>query len=315
MLSSARLFPMFLFAALPLTAVATTINLHADVAVSAVVYRLRDIARVTGSDATRIAAMKIGVTPRPGKNDRLSQAQVKKAIERHFPDLRGMLHWSGSQTVTIHGTGIAVDGQHLIQLASDSLQHMLRDRYAKVEIKPVDSIRDVLLPEGAELRVRPWSGTISRRIGVWIDVNVEGRAYTAVPVWFAVKAWTHVPVARRDLPAGQQVKEVDFAMELRDVLQTTKTLEHLPPDGTALLRRAVAQGSPLTNAVIEMAPAISRNQQVVVKLASGGIAIETSGLAQSTGRIGDSVTVKNPGSSEVFLAKVVAPGVVTVNAR
>ena len=150
---------------------------------------------------------------------------------------------------------------------------------------------------------------------VWIDIYADGHPYGAVPVWFAVQAWKSVPVAQRDLEAGSVLKAEDFRMAQADVARSSKILHRLPLDGEARLRIAVRRGSPLTEGALETVPAISRNQAVAVRIEAGHIAIEAEGIALANGRIGETVKVKNPGSSEIFLATVLEPGVVSVNAR
>ncbi len=81
------------------------------------------------------------------------------------------------------------------------------------------------------------------------------------------------------------------------------------------LRTGLAKGGVLTADLLESNTAISRNQQVAVRVATGSIVIETSGIAQTNGHIGQSVKVKPSGSSEIFMAKVLEPGVVLVDAR
>jgi len=136
-----------------------------------------------------------------------------------------------------------------------------------------------------------------------------------VPVWFSVEAWKAVPVAKTDLAAESILRADDLTMELRDVAQAGRIIDRLPADNGARLRRALVRGMPVPESALEPVTAISRNQAVAVKIASGSIMIETAGIAQTDGRVGDMVKIKNPGSSEIFLATVLEPGVVSVNAR
>lgn len=305
---------MLCAALLPMAA-AATVELRADAEVSGAAYRLQDIARVSGDDAADIADIKIGLAPRPGHSAHLSQAQIAGIVARHAPRMRNRLQWGGSKSVVVRAAGVTVEGQRLAQLAADFLQQELGRRYDRFEAEPVERAREIMLPAGAQMRIRPLAGKVSRRTAVWIDIETDGRAYTAVPIWFSVKAWQPVPVARQDLAAGSELKEADFVTEMYDVLQMPRVVGALPPAGSVRLRRAIARGAPLTADAVEGVPAISRHQQVAVRLAAGNIVIETSGLAQASGKIGETVAVMNTGSSEIFLAKVVEPGVVMVNAR
>jgi flagella basal body P-ring formation protein FlgA len=289
--------------------------------VSGSVYRLQDIASMGELDAAsgqRLAAIEIGVVPRPGYVERLSQQQVERAIETHAPEWRGKFQMGGSKTVSVRAVGVAVEQQKLVRLAADALKEALAGRYDKVDIKEVGEMRALTLPPDAGFRVRPINGAgiaASRRMAVWIDIQVDGKAFAAVPVWFAVEAWKTVPVAKADLAAGSVLRASDLVLESRDVAQAGKVLDVMPGETGVRLRQPLRRGMPVALGALESTAAISRNQAVAVKIAAGSIVIETAGIAQDNGRVGDMVKIKNPGSSEIFLATVLEPGVVSVNAR
>jgi flagella basal body P-ring formation protein FlgA len=294
------------------------VALRADAVLAGSVFRLGDIAHISadGTEArSNLADIEIGLVPRPGHTGRLSQPQVEHAIEAHAPEWRGRFRMAGSQAVTLRGVGIAVDQQRLVRLAADALRAELAPRYAKLEIAQVGEPPTLTLPPSAQLRARPVNAPISRRMPVWIDIEIDGRALGAVPVWFSVSAWKAIPVAMADLPEGAIVRAGDLAMEMRDVAESGKVLDRLPAENGLRLRHALARGTPVAQSALEADTAISRNRPVTVRINTGSIAIETAGTALADGRVGDTVRVKNPDSSEPFLATVVAPGVVSVNPR
>ncbi len=294
------------------------IALRPDAVVSGSAYRLQDIADMNEADpasSQRLAAIEIGVVPRPGHTERLSQQQVERAIEAHAPEWRGKFQMGGSKTVTVRGVGVAIDQQRLVRLATDALHAELAGRYEKVEIKQIGEARALTLPPAAQFRARPVGTALSRRMAVWIDIDVDGRAFAAVPVWFSVAAWKAVPVAKVDLAAGNVLRADDLVMALQDVAGAGKVIEQMPAAAGARLRHALIRGMSVAESALEPTTAISRNEAVAVKMAAGGIVIETAGIAQANGRVGDMVKIKNPGSSEIFLATVLGPGMVSVNGK
>ncbi|MES2538668.1 MAG: flagellar basal body P-ring formation chaperone FlgA [Pseudomonadota bacterium] len=304
-------------AMLPVLAADMTIALRRDVTVATAIYRLDDIAGISGggpAESSALAQMEIGVAPRPGYSKRLSQQQVARFIEAHAPHMRGKLQFSGHQNVTVRAAGV-LEKQRLARTAEDFLRAALAGSYEKLEIKITGEAREVALPAGAELRARIPGGIISSRTAVWVDVQADGRAYAAIPVWFSVQTWKQVAVARTDLTAGAEVRPDDFVMALRDVARFPGAVDRLPGDGASRLRVALRQGMPLTASAVESTPTISRNQQVLVRMNTGNITIESAGVAQANGRVGEMVKVKNAGNSEIFIARVLEPGVVAVNAR
>jgi flagella basal body P-ring formation protein FlgA len=316
MIRTAFLFALACSVAEPSMAADAVIALRPEATVSGSVFRLQDIADMGAAGAERkLAAIEIGVVPRPGHTERLSQQQVERAIEAQAPEWRGKLQIGGSKTVTVRAVGIAVERDRLVRLAKDSLQAELGGRFEKVEIKQVGEPRQLALPPAAELKARPTAGPVSRRMAVWIDIQVDGRVYAAVPIWFAVQAWKSIPVAKTDFASGTVLRPDDLVMEARDVAQAGRVLYRMPDEGGARLRQALMRGMPVPQSALEPAIAISRNQSVAVKIAAGSIVIETAGIAQDNGRVGDMVKIKNSGSNEIFLATVLEPGVVSVNAR
>lgn len=300
--------------ALPSAMAATVVELRADVEVSGQVYLLSDIARVSGDNAQQLEQVKIGRVPRPGSVEHLSQAQISRVIESTAPRWRGHWQWSGSNAVNIRSMGIALDGQGVLNMAQDFLYSELSS-YEKVQIKPVDGIREMKLPAAAQLRPRPLNGKVAHRMVVWIDIEADGRPYGSIPVWFSINAWKKVPVARIDLPVGSEIKADDFVFEQRDVAANTKILETLPFPNGMRLRTPLTRGATIATNMLEVVPAISRNQQVAVKVNAGNIVIETSGIAQGDAHVGGTVKIKNSNDSGAFLATVVEAGVVSVNAR
>jgi flagella basal body P-ring formation protein FlgA len=294
------------------------VALRADAVLAGPVVRLGDIAQVSaeGSEARdSLAAVEIGVVPRPGHTGHLSQPQVERMIEAHAPAWRGRFRMAGSKAVTLRGAGVAVDQQRLAQLAADALRAELAPRYAKLEIAQVGEPRALTLPPAAQLRARAVSAPLARRMPVWIDIEVEGRAFGAVPVWFAVSAWQAVAVASADLAEGTLLRAGDLALEMREVAESGKVLDRLPAENGFRLRHALARGTPLAQGALEAVTAVGRNQPVTVRIATGNIAIESTAIALADGRVGDTVKVKNANSSEPFLATVVAPAVVSINPR
>lgn len=313
---SSIFFAVMLLAAWSAQAADIVVALRSDAVIHASTYRVGDIATVTADDvlaAGKLHDMEMGVAPRPGHSERLTQQQVMRFIEVHMPESRRKLQMAGSQTINVHTTGIALDKERAQQLAMAVLRSALGAGYERVEIKQVAPLREMVLPADAEFRPRSLRGPITRRTAVWIDIQAAGRPYAAIPVWFSVHAWKRVPVALRELAAGSAVHPEDFEYSTCDIMQHTGVVDRLPPKSR--LRTALAAGMPIMAGAIEALPEISRNQEVAVRVEAGNIVIETAGVAQADGRTGDVVRVKNAGSSEIFLARVLEPGVVAVNAR
>jgi flagella basal body P-ring formation protein FlgA len=113
------------------------------------------------------------------------------------------------------------------------------------------------------------------------------------------------------------LREAGFRSELRDVTSLSSAPVSMKdqPLRTLRLRRPIEAGGPLLNTQVEARPAVVRNGPVAVKVLSGAIAIETTGVALEDAGIGQFVRVRNSASGEMFSARVVAEHSVVVEGR
>jgi len=112
------------------------IALRPEATVSGSVFRLQDVASMTEIDpaaSLRLAAIEIGVVPRPGHTERLSQQQVERAIEARAPEWRGRFKMGGSKTVAVRAVGVAVDQQRMLRLAARSIASRISRSLRKSE--------------------------------------------------------------------------------------------------------------------------------------------------------------------------------------
>ena len=177
---------------------------------------------------------------------------------------------------------------------------------------------DLSLPGGAPtLHARLPAGTLlARRMVVNVDIEVDGRHWRTIPVWFAVQAWRPVWVARAPMAAGQPIGSEQFVVERREVAAlASPALPGGQPLEGLQLRGALATGAVLTAAAIEARHAVARNQPVQVRVSAGHVELLTSGVALADARIGEPVRVLNPTSRQTYAARVVADGLVVAGER
>jgi flagellar basal body P-ring formation protein FlgA len=314
------------FAAMVLTASAhaqqASIHLRAQAEPRAAHYTLGDVAEIRSADAAlaqALAAIEIGLTPRPGAEQSLSRAALASRLERVAPQWRGRLQWQGATAVVLRAHAEALDAPALQRLAERTLLDALRQRGLRAEVRAVAPLGELRLPASGARQVGarlPEHWAPARRMPVWLDVAIDGRAWRSVPVWFEVKAEQQVWLARESLPAGTALQAGDVQSAWFDItaLATPALPASTPLDGLRL-RRAVDAGRPLGAVAVEPRPAVLRNQPVDVKLELGAIRLQTAGIALADARLGEKVKVRSPAGHEPFVARVVAEGTVHVEAR
>ncbi len=212
-------------------------------------FALGDIADIESGNSQlqqRLAALRIGQSPRTGYRLSLARAAVEEAVARELPSLRGALRWGGAQRVDVHAGGQRVSAKHIVDTAASAAVEALRPAYQGLDLKPVSQLDDVSVPQGAvafAARLDP-SKSVTKRLCVPVEVTVDGQVYRTVYVWFSVRAMQKVWVAQRSQAAGQPLQEAGFRSELRDVtsLSSAPVSVHDQPLRTLRLRRPIEAG-------------------------------------------------------------------------
>ena len=148
------------------------------------------------------------------------------------------------------------------------------------------------------------------RIALWrgyvlYDGNKQFR------VWAHVKIRTTVMrlVALEDLKQGVPIKLYQVALQpvdgFPDKRLTPLSLEHL--EGS-LPRRYIPANTPVWRDSIDPPMDITKGDRVTVTVNSGLATISIDAEAETSGRRGDPIALKNPESGKVFRARIDAPG-------
>jgi flagella basal body P-ring formation protein FlgA len=184
---------------------------------------------------------------------------------------------------------------------ADALEAALRQRYPEV-------IRWAIRPLGGA----PPSGDSDGRIvtlGPRSALQVHGRVY-----WYAVEGFEPVVSAAHVLAAGQATVPGDGVVEEQDVVGAgCEPLTSVSALEGARARRLLHPNEIICASMIEPKPLVARGDAVTVRYVGPGLVLTTKGVAQSDGRSGDSLMVRNPGSRDLFRAVVSGPGEVTIH--
>lgn len=140
----------------------------------------------------------------------------------------------------------------------------------------------------------------------------------SIPIWARVRLTVRgvLAVAARDLAQGRRLEPDDVRLEER-------TWFPLEPAGVAAvagaagrrLRYAVKAGEKIPPTALVQQPLVERGDMVTLEVESGGARLAISATAESAGRQGDLVAVRNSSSGKVVRGRVEEKGRVRAGAE
>lgn len=301
-----------------------TVHVLRSVTINAAQYRLGDVAQIQADDLalkSRLETMMIGDTPRVGYTEYVSRQQVEKLVAQRFPALYQSIRWTGSDKVGVRGAGIELDMQPHVNRARDlmlSQWQRTRGDVERFDVQPVKGLPPIVVPRGT-VKVKPRVAenvALNKRLCAWLDVAVDGKHYQTIPVWFSVKAYKPVLVAKRPMTLHQRLRQDDFIVKVQDIAGIEGTFSEVTRQiASSWLKRPLRKGEVLATADLEEMPLVRRGENVNVTLVDGPVEIETEGVAQVHGRLGETVRVQNLKTNGIYAARVTGMSSVTVKAR
>lgn len=146
-------------------------------------------------------------------------------------------------------------------------------------------------------------------------VSYDGGRFS---VWARVRLTVPQPrvVSLVDLTPGHIVEASELRLEqANEFPRRTAPLAVLEAAVGMTTRRAIPAGSTLTAAMLETPNDVERGEMVVVEVQSGGAIVKLEAKAESAGRRGDTVGVRNATSGILFRAQIESKGRVSVKCR
>lgn len=210
-----------------------------------------------------------------------------------------------------------VEGAAIAEAAQRHLVAELAPQFAGVEAIPGAPLPHLDVPLGqVTLHPRPLDpAPAGSRQSVWIDVLVDGTFCRSVVVPFRVLLQQRVQVAIRDLPAGTLVSNEDFEARTMDVSEDSRRI--LPASalqGTMRVGTRIGAGDVVQRHQLIDATTLQRGDVVKLMLAASGVTVETRAVAQQNAVLGQEVKVKPDHSPDTVSGRVIAAGVVRVEA-
>jgi flagellar basal body P-ring formation protein FlgA len=140
-------------------------------------------------------------------------------------------------------------------------------------------------------RPKPWSLYVSANVGVELPVVI----------------------AKRDIPRGAPIGNDDLALEVMDTAHLLRGHYTAIAEVTGqTLKRTLRRGQVVTPSMLKVRKTVRRGDQITILAGSGPIAVRGQGKALRDGNPGDLIPVVNLSSKKELKARVVSPGLVSV---
>lgn len=202
-----------------------------------------------------------------------------------------------------------VPGERIVAHALSALVDRSAGAEGSLEWRPVGVAPDSRIPQGQyELRAGEMHGEWPRRrIGVPVQLWVEGRLAQSRVVWFSGHWWREALVYAQDAKTGQRASQALARRQRMDSMgaDIIDTEDMSWAEGLRL-RRPVREGQPVRRSDFESAPMVARNDRVKIAVNVGGVYLLTTGIAGEEGTMDEVIRVLPQDAERSVQARVVA---------
>lgn len=263
---------------------------------------MRDLADVEPRFAKADPAQEIGFTPQPGAKRVFWPAELIGLSGRNDISSAEPLHQVcfERQTQTISEADIV---SAIRAWAPDQAQVTLLDRSRQAA-----PAGQVVLPRPAFLQPAP-DGSVMLRGYVIYD------AQHRFPIWARVcfRLIREVVVSAADVAEGAIIREDQVRMERRSGgLELDQFVGSTSLVSGRIAKKHIQTGETISLTKLVEPKQVNRGAMVRIEVHDGGTRLSLEGRAETSGGIGDLVTVRNPSSGRAFQAKVTGTDLVLV---
>jgi len=269
--------------------------------------RASDLARIFPVFSSLDPELTIAYAPVPGASRSFTAARLRRLARRHsLPD-------SGITGTCFEWPMEVLTAERVLAAVCRGLQ------VPEAEVELVDFSR-IRVPKG-KLRFRRstlsrFSVSRSKAPLLWRGTLDYGNRHS-MGVWARIRVWVRKPrvVALRDLPSGRPIQAGDLKQTVtRKIADTEEMAESIDQVVGARPRRTIRAGQPLPISVLRLPNDIERGQLIQVEVISGAARVLFEAKAESGGRRGARIYVRNPVSGKRFVAMVETKGKAVVRA-
>jgi flagella basal body P-ring formation protein FlgA len=263
--------------------------------------------------AERVAATSLGYAPSPGYSRLLQNHEIGALLQQAHPQFSWI--FQGQRATRVWPNTRLIAGAALADAALAALQRGAGAR--DVVFRLAAPVADLELPAGPlepELSVEPQDNRIATgQLHVPVRIVYGGTPYRTVNTVFQVEVWQELPVAVREVLAGEVL--VPSLFERRRVLLDQRVAT--PPLPIAALTGATAArnlraGQPVTAGDVHHPVAVRAGDTVFVEVVKGAVSARVTGVLVASAALGERVLVRLTGSGREMLSTVISSELVQI---
>jgi len=283
--------------------------------------RLGQIAQIQGASKGQrelLGSIVVGQAPAPARRLEVRRSYVVAKMKQHLIDMNAVLV-QGPDKVVVRADGNVLPGERLVELAQEYVleQTGWSENDVTFEIPRIPS--DQHLPPG-ELDVAIWkvSGDFYGVTHFRTRIKVDGEAAVSVPVLLKIHRFADVLRVRGDLEPNTVLTKNDVQLCRADLSLESQRVRrgYCKPDfpiAGKRVRSSMNAGRVLVYSMLIDPPVIERGEQISIEIQRNGVFVSAQGVARKAGAVGETITVNSLTSGKPLLARVVRPGIVTVD--
>jgi len=290
------------------------IHLPREIAVDSNVPSLGQIGIIQGEKSLAVRAGKIamGRIAAPGQQVTIDRATVLSRLASNgIPASKVKL--TGAEEIKVRQQGQTIIADEFVGLARLFLERNPPARSiceSELMRGPVDLILDGSRQD-VKLSPRLLRSSAPNQVRIQIAVVSGGKEIASREVGFRLKFNCHKVVTLVEIPAGGVVSPENVKVE-KTVSSYPEPADWSTPYGLVARRRLPANTVLGSNMIGPVEPAIvvKRNQNVIIRIAAGGLVVTAMGQTVEEGSAGEYVRVRNVDSQRIILARVNEDGTV-----
>jgi len=290
------------------------IHLPREIAVDSNVPSLGQIGIIQGekSLAARAGKIAMGRIAAPGQQVTIDRATVLSRLASNgIPASKVKL--TGAEEIKVRQQGQTIIADEFVGLARLFLERNPPARSiceSELMRGPVDLILEVSRQD-VKLSPRLLRSSAPNQVRIQIAVVSGGKEIASREVGFRLKFNSHKVVTLVEIPAGAVISPENVKVE-KAVSSYPEPADWSTPYGLVARRRLAANTVLSSNMIgpVEPAVVVKRNQNVIIRIAAGGLVVTAMGQTVEEGSAGEYVRVRNVDSQRIILARVNEDGTV-----